>query len=569
MPLPKTVQASVSDKMLAHVPSFFEASLFEVLTELFQNARRSGANQVDVVYRPAGNGSATLAVVDDGSGIPDPQILLAFGTSAWTSAEVRGEQPAGMGFAATASFGPAISSRAKGAQGFLVALDKDHFLGLKKAAVTPTDKAPSPSGTSICIIVEDDFQKVEDTAKQLANNFPLPVSLTRHQRGKAPQTEELKRVPFLVNTQDHETTEGFLIGASVYHRRDTDNYPGVKAHSLDLNLYGHLVSANLPFVEETNGRCWKAAAQATGPTLLKLVLPARRQVVQDDACTRLRTACYGVLYRSMETHRGTDIMLTPSDWKHAQSLGIQLPTPPARLRPWSPPSMPRPEPRPDWQTVPDEAFLMTPYTELTSPVAQTLAHALRQNDLASSVFRQQDGYDDCAWYQRLPKIRAITTFVRVNGYQKIYNPTLHHQLVSDGHPSIPSVQQCHLELRLDMPDGKTQFKRLDTDALLLDNVIAATSSDHHLSVDTLQDLIVRSYFWSDSCGEEYDDALDRFKRLALHDATLALKGEDEADRSHAECVLKETLPWLFASEHEVHITITNGTLNLDVQTRRP
>lgn len=68
---------------------------FTLVTELLQNARRAGAQHIDVDYDAD---TLRLTVQDDGCGLQDFQALLTFHHSGWDSQTVVEERPFGLGF---------------------------------------------------------------------------------------------------------------------------------------------------------------------------------------------------------------------------------------------------------------------------------------------------------------------------------------------------------------------------------------------------------------------------------------------------------------------------------------
>lgn len=68
---------------------------FTLVTELLQNARRAGAQHIDVAYDAD---ALRLTVQDDGCGLQDFQALLTFHHSGWDSQTVVEERPFGLGF---------------------------------------------------------------------------------------------------------------------------------------------------------------------------------------------------------------------------------------------------------------------------------------------------------------------------------------------------------------------------------------------------------------------------------------------------------------------------------------
>ena len=68
---------------------------FTLVSELMQNARRAGAQRIEIFYDDA---SAILRVVDNGCGIADFQKLLTFNESGWDGEICNEESPFGIGF---------------------------------------------------------------------------------------------------------------------------------------------------------------------------------------------------------------------------------------------------------------------------------------------------------------------------------------------------------------------------------------------------------------------------------------------------------------------------------------
>ncbi|MCB1659428.1 MAG: ATP-binding protein [Pseudomonadales bacterium] len=66
-----------------------------VVAELMQNARRAGANRIDITFDGESN---TLTVLDDGLGVADFQSLFTLADSSWNTETKESEYPFGMGF---------------------------------------------------------------------------------------------------------------------------------------------------------------------------------------------------------------------------------------------------------------------------------------------------------------------------------------------------------------------------------------------------------------------------------------------------------------------------------------
>ena len=98
---PRRIRASIDDRALKRVTSFFNGTALDIMTELLQNARRAGATRIDVETTRQG-----FTVADNGRGIADPAVLLRFGGSEWDGGTiVREERRPGAAWACTRSPG--------------------------------------------------------------------------------------------------------------------------------------------------------------------------------------------------------------------------------------------------------------------------------------------------------------------------------------------------------------------------------------------------------------------------------------------------------------------------------
>src|SRR3546814_13606442 len=82
MSLPATINSQVDPAAVTRVTRLFNNTLGDILSELIQNARRAGASAVDLKVIDA-DGTAFLAIADDGAGIEEPSVILALGRSGW------------------------------------------------------------------------------------------------------------------------------------------------------------------------------------------------------------------------------------------------------------------------------------------------------------------------------------------------------------------------------------------------------------------------------------------------------------------------------------------------------
>ena len=179
------VRARIHPRALDHMTRYFDATASSVFVELIQNARRAGADRVDIVTQrtecAAGKETTKVAVWDNGRGIADPAVLLSFGESDWAGDLSRRERAAGMGLACLARRGCTVTSRAKApspefATGWRMMLEPDHFLGKTTAVAAPHRMAPEPCGTCVSFHARESLDALRAAAAYAARYAPLTVS---------------------------------------------------------------------------------------------------------------------------------------------------------------------------------------------------------------------------------------------------------------------------------------------------------------------------------------------------------------------------------------------------------
>lgn len=89
------IQVRVNEEGALRNQRYAFSDRYTLVTELLQNARRAGADRIEVDYDPA---TQRLRVIDNGKGIQDFQKLLVFNESGWDDATRRHEHPFGIGF---------------------------------------------------------------------------------------------------------------------------------------------------------------------------------------------------------------------------------------------------------------------------------------------------------------------------------------------------------------------------------------------------------------------------------------------------------------------------------------
>ncbi len=214
---------------------------------------------------------------DDGCGIADPKSLLTLGGSDWENETLRREEPAGMGFFSLSQRTCSITSRTPDAKiGWTMRLEPDQFCSRAPVLVKPFDTRP---GTEI-MFVYDGARPVSNTLEAAARYCLTPVYL---------DGERLEQKDFLENDHHIELWRGIRIGV---FRRCYGHY------ETRINFHGLTLSAPLPDVTTAMERdTYSVCLDILDCPDLKLVLPARKEVVQDAFFDELKTAARWAIYR--------------------------------------------------------------------------------------------------------------------------------------------------------------------------------------------------------------------------------------------------------------------------------
>ncbi len=414
----RTIRARIHETAVKRVTRIYAATLADIFAETLQNSRRADAARVrisvsDPVARldksaaTTGETPLTVTITDDGAGIANPAVLLSFGENGWDDALVEREDAAGFGFASLARRGCAVSSRPRSLDGEMVPgwrvqLAPEHFLGEADAEVHAHDEAPYPCGTSISYEATEAIAAIRNAAENAARHYPLPVVFDdATEEGTA--AEELPRRAFLDGAVHAEQWRGLVFGV-FRNRRDGYRDP-------DLNFFGLTLTSGLPKVETVHGATWSVLADVDDCPDLELVLPARKEAVENAFLKDMRDAARLAIYRAM----AADPSPRPAfeDWTRAREAGIEIAPPPAVLRPWRP-SVADCN---DWRDpakladVGTDALVMDRDPE--PPEAQTLWRAAERDGFASRLVEADRRLEGYSWYDRLDRVTEIT--VRVSG----------------------------------------------------------------------------------------------------------------------------------------------------------
>ena len=539
MSFPATIRAAVDRHAISRVTRLFNGTLADVLHELFQNSRRAGATRVEV--ETIGDDTGRILIVrDDGRGIDDPAALLALGRSGWDDTIAASEDPAGMGFFSLAGRDVEIRSRAPGAaQGWRVAVPAHAWEG---GVSLPLEPCAIAGGTEIRIALPDSWVHAVTSEVQAAALFyPLPVLL---------DGSPCRRRDFLHGAVAIEEACGCRIGVF------RDNAPGTHR----LNFHGLLVECRLPNVGEVDHPLrWSVAIDIVDAPVVKLVLPARKEVVENAAVADLRVAAERAIYRAIgeeRTHR-----LPFAAWTRARDLGVELPPAEAGLPIWVPTTAE------GWKRlhpplIVGEPVFIVPVLE--PGVAQAAASLLRKPGfIAARPVEEQKAFAGYAWYDALPRIDEAAVLIHTGGDVHRYEDesdrpfgmapgatddlaltfTLHHGSVT----AAPEVHSLPIDALV-----------CDGDVYDFDDALILLRRGADLACGRLADQIEATLFRVD-VDPESDSAetqRDRFRREARAKAVELLQGREAAHLDRVRSAFCDEVHWLIPAGKAV--TITSG-----------
>lgn len=504
--IPRTISASIHRSAISRVPDFFNATIADIFTELLQNSRRAGASRVDVTW----DGSS-LTLTDDGCGIADPAVLLAFGESSWEDGRIGAEHPAGMGIYSLARHPVRIESKPAGGPGWAIALEQDHCTGRKAAPVSPADRGSA--GTTVTL---DWHTDPKDALQNACRFLPIPVSWNG---------EQLQRASLTGGAVATEDWQGLRLSV----HRNTGRTPR-------LNFHGVLLHTDrLPTVPDLYSR-WIAEADVRHCPELRLTLPARKELVETPFLDEMAVAAYRAIYRAMRD-QSSQVDVPHAVQQHAASLGITLPDARRRLRPWQAEHADYNayEPLREYQQLPHSPLVMA--CELPVADQTALDHRAEGTDLQERLFEGSADLAGYGWYQALTKITGMSIHAQ---YGAETHSITGRKRSGREREALPSQRPDAITITLhcENPFRGRHDLQLDTDLAFvpdsadeyIDGRTPVVTVGSGMTAGTVCEYLEQAYFEpSDDAGADaYDTQAEDFRTDALRVARRLLQPPDEA-----------------------------------------
>ena len=501
----------------------------------------------------------TVTVSDDGSGIADPAVLLSFGENGWDDALVRREDAAGFGFASLARRNCAVSSRPRSRTATYCPAGASRwnrriFSAKPRPRCRPTTRPRIPAGRRFRSRQPSPPPRSASAAGNAARHYPLPVVFEDRTDGDAP-AEELPRRAFLDGAVHAERWRGLVFG--VFRNR----HCGYR--DPDLNFFGLTLTVGLPTVETVHGPAWTVLADVDDCPDLELVLPARKEAVENAFLEEMREAARLAIYRAM----AADPNPRPSfeDRKRAHEADIDIAPPPPVLRPWRPGTADVE----DWRDPPklaqagEDALIMDCDPE--PPEAQTLWRAAERGGIAPRLFEADRRLEGYAWYDAIERVIRLRT--EVTAGRRPYPLDKYPVPERTGGPVAPLPQRPDaIRLGLTVRTGKGVGRMVDLAADLafageawswVGDALPLVTASTDLEPWQLAQ-IMRAAFFSpsdDADADSWERQRDVFDQEALHIATKLLVSDDEARRTSIADAVARELFWLIPHDRGVDIAV--------------
>ncbi|MDE8650585.1 ATP-binding protein [Novosphingobium album (ex Liu et al. 2023)] len=549
MSLPTVIRSRVDPAAITKVTRLFNNTLGDILTELIQNARRAGATVIDLDVAEA-EGRRWLAIADDGAGIADPAVILALGRSGWDDEVARREDPAGMGVFSLAGRHVEIRSCARGqGEGWAIAIGPDDWESRAPIAVVP---CAHPFGTEIRLLLEDEWAKtLEAIANGAARYCPTPIRFN----GAA-----LPRADWLAGAEVIVETEGVRIGL-FNDTRSTRYQPRI-------NFHGLTVPCVLPSIDEKDRHWWARVDIVDAPTL-QLVLPARKEMVENAALEALRGTVRKAIYRhiaSLGSHR-----LPFEQWAEARELGIDLPEAAPVLRGWTPAAADRNSGREGHGLVPAGQLVLV--GDFGPPLEQCAAFALaRDGRLEGRLADPDDAMAGYGWYDALARITALGFEIERDGVTSLFDgselPGLESGLVDRldlvVEISGPQPQTLIVAAPVVIEYDEGHFWSFEEANILL-------ASRDAVSPEELVYLLEAACFCAsdDHDADSWETQNDRFLLDAREMATRLLLGDDAALVERLRAIIAYRAQWFVPEGRQFSAVIGRDAIAIQLEPAKP
>ncbi|MCQ4633947.1 hypothetical protein GB927_028200 [Shinella sp. CPCC 100929] len=532
--------AQVAAEAIEKVGRLFNASIDDILNELLQNARRAGAAKVLIDQIEDPRLGPAIRIADDGAGLDDPRSLFSLGKSEWSKALSQSEDAAGMGFFSLANRGAKIVAGQKGTdQTWAIAATPDAFHGKEPVTV---DAGPEGHHGLTVIFPEKKGEHFAGAVRRAARFFPIPVIFNG---------EEMPSSDFLDGADHTEEWQGIRIGV---FGRDLSRY-----HDENVNFHGVTLKIPLPELQQSWHRSYFARIDVVDCAHLKLVLPARKDVVRDAMYAALMKEITRLYFRMVAV--GGAHSLKFKDYHFGRTLGIDLKEAVPLLRPFTPSCA-------DTDRivvlVPEPVEAGALVFEGEGPLEeQTFARAIARLDRPPQLFEPHSAFSGYSWYDGLRWIQIRSYKMEVGGAVEEKEPF--DLFAANGRPD-------RLELVLDVSGAEKTEWVLDTDLIVqgvdygsLDEAEILVTMQSSITPSNLTTFLVDALYSpaDDAEAGSYEDQKRWFSDEAEDLSIALLETAHAADLNAIVRVVERELVWRVPREDAILIRIEHRKISVE------
>lgn len=546
MTFPTTIHTRVGQSLLTRIGRLYNGGVADVLAETIQNSRRAGATRIDIASVERVDGTVLL-IRDDGSGIGDPAKFLTLGDSGWDEEIARSEDPAGMGVFSLA--GRQVTVRSHAAElgaAWQVTIAPDAW-----ESGSPLDVAPSAieKGTELEIAMPESWVgTLEQAATNAARFCPVPIWFGGNR---------LPQESFLTGATRIEEWDGCRIGIF------TDGHD-LHREKPRINFHGLTVPCRLPHVHGVdNGRGWYAKVDIIDAPSLQLVLPARKEMVQNAALDGLREACAAAIFRTIarEGHH----RLSHAHWLRAKALGVFLPEAAPWLSEWTPRTAEM-DSALLGERIAGEPMILMPADQ--AHIEQCVDRAIAGRRLLGATPVDPVGeFAGYSWYDALPRVLGCSFRIERRDHD-----AFDYSGDGEGPPDLVSgrVDAITLELAVQTGGGGDQSAEIHTlpaDLAIipgngwsgLDDTTILLGPDCEIEPCDLAAMLERACFYpSEDCeADSYHTQQAAFEMQARFAANMLLLGEDAAVIERVRQAIREHVSWLIPKDRAISVRAVN------------
>ena len=545
---PTSIRAAVSPATIGKATRFFSGTIVDIINETFQNARRAGATLIQVELDESRK-PAILSIRDNGRGIADPIDFVTLGQSSW-EAGTYDEDPAGMGAFSLSSSTSTITSRTQSTDGWRATITPDAWQA--KADIAVENAPEADIGTTIELEMTIEWTlRVDHAVRNAARYCPVHVVLN----GQAcPQSD------WFASAIYRKAMSGYEIG--IVESRD-ETTPNINFHGLTLR-------AQLPSVSEINGKTYRAIIDMHHAGGLELVLPARKEVIQNDAfrqlCKEAKLAIYEAIARQPEH------FLSFNDWNTATALGVEMQHAKASLNLWSPPTAQcNSDDIGGLVTIGSEHTIVP---QLEPAIGIPFNHAMHDHPMRASFVAEERAFEGYPWYDAISRIDNIEFEIVADGI---------HTLRTESSPSSnldASIKADRITLHFDrVTNGEATTHAVPSPIAFLtetydtsnaDEVVVAWSTADKIEANIFAALLEDAYFdpSHDCDADSFETQLESFRRDAMSHAVRLLEGDDAATCNQLRQILLSQL-WMLPQDRAITITIHNREIAVGISPPEP